>query len=209
MKIRVLLADDHKRFRTALRRMLETDPKIEVVAEVENGNEVIECAARLLPDVVCMDFRMPGLDGIEATRRLSMQCPDVKIIGLSANAETHFALKMQDAGAAGYVTKSDVGNDLIHVIRRALQDQPRPADLQPGTTNEADGQRATMSAGADLTSREREILQLLVAGRSEHEIADGMALSLQMVSVHLRNAMRKLSVASVTDLARAAAQILS
>lgn len=208
-KIRVLLADDHMRFRSALRRMLETDCQIEVVAEVENGHEVIESALRLRPDVVCMDFRMPGLDGMEATRQLSRLCPEVKIIGLSANAEAHFALKMQDAGAAGYVTKSDVGDALIGVIRRLLLEHGNPALQEHESETGFDEQREDIVARPSLSFREQEILTLLSAGNSEQQIAVAMTLSPEMVSVHLRNAMRKLSVGSVAELAKMAGRIPS
>lgn len=190
MKIRVLIADDHKRFREALRRMLEMEEGIEVVAEVANGDEVVKCSTHAKPDVVCMDYRMPGLNGIDATRELVAALPGVKVIGLSANSEQHFALEMCKAGAAGYVAKNDVGAELVRVIREVVG--------RPGTQDNA----TETVAQPLLTPREREILKRLVDGFSESEIAEQLSLAPALVNVHLRNAMRKLNVHSLAELLR-------
>lgn len=190
-KIRVLIADDHQRFRAALRRMLETDPGIDVVAEAVTGDEVLACAGRMQPDVVCMDYRMPGLDGITATRQLIAACPEMKIIGLSANAESHFAAVMCQAGAAGYVAKGDAGTQLLSLIHEVLQPVLEHAGSQPSAD--------------ELTTREREVLQGLAEGCSEAELAAKLELAPAMVGVHLRNMMRKLGLNSVAELTRFAA----
>jgi DNA-binding NarL/FixJ family response regulator len=190
MKIRVLIADDHTRFREALRRMLTAEEGIEVVAEVANGDEVVECSTRTAPDVVCMDYRMPGLNGIDATRQLVAACPGIKVIGLSANSERHFALEMCKAGAIGYVAKNDVGAELIRVIRDAVG---RPYEQEDAATTEM---------APLLTLREREILKRLVDGFTEPEIAEQLSLAPALVNVHLRNTMRKLNVPSIAELLR-------
>jgi two-component system NarL family response regulator len=190
-RIRVLIADDHQRFRGALRRLLESDPAIEVIAEVGSGNEVLAVTDRLRPDVVCMDYRMPGLDGIAATRQLITACPELKIIGMSANAESHFASVMCQAGAAGYVAKGDTGARLLRLIHDVL----RPTHSHAGPQSAADA----------LTVREREVLQALAEGHGETELAWRLGLTQALVRVHLRNMMRKLGRNSVAELARCAA----
>lgn len=123
MKIRVLLADDHKMVREALHRLLETDPEIEVVAEVGDGGEVLRRVKETHPAVVCMDVGLPGLNGIDATRRLCTVCPEVKVIGVSAHLDEKFMFEMLDAGAAGYVAKSDDGSALLQAIHAVIRNQ--------------------------------------------------------------------------------------
>lgn len=192
MKIRVLIADDHQRFREALRRMLEMEDGIEVVAEVANGDEVVACSQRAEPHVVCMDYRMPGLNGIDATRQLVAALPGVKVIGLSANSERHFAFEMCKAGAAGYVAKNDVGEELVRVIRDVV--------------GASAGQDATRAEEPLLTTREREVLKLLLDGLSESHIAEQLNLAPALVKVHLRNTMRKLNARSLAELIRVASR---
>lgn len=170
--------------------MLEAEGGFDVVAEVDNGNEIVSCSARAAPDVVCMDYRMPGLNGIDATRQLIAAFPAIKVIGLSANAERHFALEMCKAGAAGYVAKNDVGLELVRVIRDAAG---RPL-----------GGQQERVAEPVLTEREQEILVRLVDGSTEAQIAEQLQLALRLVRVHLRNTMRKLNVHSLAELIRLA-----
>lgn len=202
MKIRVLIADDHKRFREALRRMLEGAGDIEVVAEVAAGDQVVAGAAHSRPDVVCMDYRMPGMDGIEATRQLVRAFPGVLVIGLSANAEQHFAFEMRKAGAVDYVAKNDAALELVGAIRSAVAHLPGRgvgADTAP-----VESRMEQAPSPGELTSREREILAWLAEGISEFQIAEQLRLAPSLVSIHLRNTMRKLNVHSVAELARIA-----
>ena len=117
MKLRVMIVDDHLVFRGALRLVLEFDPDIEVAAEAEDGYAALARAAELPLDVVCMDINMPGMNGIEATRRLIAAHPTLKVIGLSAFTELHFVLEMVDAGAVGFITKGDAGDTLLAAVR--------------------------------------------------------------------------------------------
>ncbi|MDO8250204.1 MAG: response regulator transcription factor [Rhodoferax sp.] len=117
MKLRVMLADDHTLFREALRMVLELEPDIEVVAEAENGHRVFECIDQARPDVVCMDLNMPGLDGVETTRRVLSSHPQVKVIALSAHVDRHRVAEMFRAGALGYVVKGSAGVELLAAIR--------------------------------------------------------------------------------------------
>ncbi|MGE5469665.1 MAG: diguanylate cyclase [Bacteroidota bacterium] len=123
MVVRVLIADDHKIFRESLRCMLDLDPELQVVATVGDGEEVVESANRTRPDVVCMDIMMPHLNGIEATRQLLACQPEVKIIGLSAYPDRHYVLEMLNAGARGYVTKSEAPEELQSAIHSVSQNQ--------------------------------------------------------------------------------------
>jgi two-component system NarL family response regulator len=117
VKLRVLLVDDHRMFREALRAMLERMPDIEVVGEAGDGLEALELAEQTRPHVVCMDVRMPGLNGVEATRRLLAAQPAARVIGLSSYSDSHLIQEMLNAGATGYVTKDEAGVDLLRAIR--------------------------------------------------------------------------------------------
>lgn len=117
MTLRVMLADDHTLFREALRMVLELEPDIEVVAEAENGHRVLECIDQARPDVVCMDLNMPGLNGVETTRRVLSLHPQVKVIGLSAHVDRDRVAEMFRAGALGYVVKGSAGVELLAAIR--------------------------------------------------------------------------------------------
>lgn len=124
MKFRVLLADDHAMFRKALRMALEMASDVEVVGEAANGADVLRLFGESLPDVVCMDLNMPGLNGVETTRQLLALYPEVKVIGLSCHVEPHRVAEMFNAGALGYVVKMSAGTDLLPAIRQVTQNQP-------------------------------------------------------------------------------------
>ncbi len=123
MKFRVLLADDHAMFRNALRMALEMAPDVEIVAEAADGRSVLKLFGESRPDVVCMDVNMPGLNGVDATRQLLALHPDVRIVGLSCDAEPRLVAEMIAAGALGYVVKMNAGRDLLPAIRRVSQNQ--------------------------------------------------------------------------------------
>jgi DNA-binding NarL/FixJ family response regulator len=116
-RIRVIVVDDHNRFRVALRNMLESDANIEIVGEATDGPEAIRLVNQIAPDIVCMDLRLPILNGVEATRRLRATHPSVKIIGLSGHEEQAIIEEMLDAGAVAYVPKANVSDDLVRTIR--------------------------------------------------------------------------------------------
>ena len=204
MKLRILLADDHKMFREALRSMLEKEPDIEIVAEVGDGRDVLRQANETNPEVVCMDVGMPGLNGIEATRRLVLAHPGVKVIGLSAFSDRRFVLEMLNAGAAGYVTKAEAGEELIRAIHAVRRHQTYLCpEVGAGV---ADALRAgapdAVSATPQLGSREKEVLQLLAEGCTTPQIAARLHLAPSTVEVHRRNIMRKLNLHSVAELTK-------
>src|SRR5882672_5599552 len=123
MSLRVALVDDHRPFRERLRALLQRDRDIEIVAEASSGHELLEIARTTEMDVACMDIRLPGMSGIEATRRLLAIRPDVRVIGLSAYAEPHYVEAMVDAGAVGHFTKGDAGEALLQAIRTATPER--------------------------------------------------------------------------------------
>lgn len=123
MKLRILLADDHILFRQAIRMTLLTFPDVEIVAEVSNGQDVLDMIKQSQPDVVCMDINMPDLNGVEATRQLHTAHPKIKIIGLSSHIDPYLAARMIDAGAIAYVDKASAGNDLPLAIQQARQNR--------------------------------------------------------------------------------------
>lgn len=123
MRIRILLADDHKMFREALRMTLETIPGMQVVAEVDNGKSILAQVDSTRPDVVCMDINMPMLSGIEATQLLRIAHPEVRVVGLSAHADPTLVAQMIAAGALGYVVKSNAGHELPKAIDHVMRQQ--------------------------------------------------------------------------------------
>lgn len=203
MKTRVVLADDHQMFRQALRAMLTSEPGIEIVGEASDGLELLKVATKTVPDVVCMDIGMPNLNGIEATRRLLELCPDVKVIGLSAFYDRDFILDMMKAGASGYVTKGEAGEELLNAIKAVRVNRkylcPSVADVVMGAIiNNPEVQAGPVRLGA----RERQVLQLVAEGMTSSEIADRINLAASTIEVHRRNIMRKLNLHSVAELTK-------
>jgi two-component system NarL family response regulator len=205
MTTRVLLADDHQLFREALRMLLEKEPDIEVVGETGDGTEVPRLVREKAADVVCMDVRMPGMNGVETTRRLMNGSYPVKIIGLSAHPDHQYVVDMIRAGAAGYVTKSEAGNELIRAIRNVGRNRvylcPEVMEAVSGVLHEGEGERGSRPSG-QLGARERQVLQLVAEGCSSGQIAERLHIATSTVEVHRRNIMRKLDLHNVADLTR-------
>jgi two-component system NarL family response regulator len=200
--VRVLIADDHRLLRDALRQMIDREPDIEVVAEASSGAEVPRLVQQLKVDVVCMDIAMPGMNGIETTRRLLSMCPSVMVIGMSAYADQRFILDMLQAGAAGYVTKADAGEELLRAIRTVFG---RKASLcaaaAAAVTGAMRGDAPKGRPGADrVGARERQVLQLVAEGHTSPEIARILHIAPSTVQSHRRNMMRKLDLHSVAEL---------
>ena len=200
--LRVLLADDHQLVRDALRLMLDSEPDIQVVGQASSGTEVLRLARQITADIVCMDIAMPGLNGIETTEQLMAVCPNVKVIGLSAYADQRFILDMLQAGAVGYVTKADAGDELLRAIRVVHQGQtylcPAAAAAVTGAmrNNAPQGRFRNSQLGA----RERQVLQLVAEGHTSSRIAQMLHIAPSTVEVHRRNLMRKLDLHNVAEL---------
>lgn len=202
--IRVLLADDHTILRMALRLLLTREPDIEVVADVDRGSEAIRLAKELTPDVVVMDIAMPGMDGIDTTRRLLATSPGVKVLALSTHLERHFILQMLEAGASGYVVKSAEGAELLQAIRSVAQNRAylcaEAAAIMVDSMHHKSPNPG--SNGEHLGRREREVLTLLAEGKTSQEIASKLNIAVGTVIAHRRNISRKLDLHSVAELTK-------
>jgi two-component system NarL family response regulator len=211
MGLRVALIDDHQPFRERLRALLEEDRDIEIVAEAGSGHEILALALTTEMDVACMDISMPGMNGIEATRRLLALKPGVRVIGLSAYADPHYVEAMLDAGAVGYFTKGDAGEALLRAIHTATLERPYfGADIPVPLAANAAAAPAEAPADADTASlgaKEREVLLLIGKGLASAQIAQSLSMDPSMVDVFRRNIMRKLHLNSDAALAEYARRI--
>lgn len=204
MSVRILLADDHQLFREALRVMLEKERGIEIVAEAGDGLAVVTLAQQHQPDVVCMDISMPGMNGIETTRRLLGINPSIKVIALSAFSEQRYIQEMMTAGAQAYITKAAAGEQLLRAIQSVLNGQKYLCPEAAGSMSRALASRpdASPSGSVVLGVRERQVLQLVAEGHTSVEIAGHLKMAPSTVEVHRRNIMRKLDLHSVADLTK-------
>ncbi|HYA14855.1 MAG TPA: response regulator transcription factor [Syntrophales bacterium] len=205
MSIRVLLADDHNIFRDGLRTLIEKEAGMEVVAEAENGRKTVKLAEKLSPNVVIMDVSMPDLNGIEATRKIRAGTSNVKVIALSMHSDKRFVLGMLEAGASAYLLKDCAFAELVSAIRQVAAGNtylsPKIADVVvKGYLNKVSD--TSLSKRTILTSREREILQLLAEGLSAKEIAAHLNLSIKTIETHRRNIMEKLEIHTIAELTK-------
>lgn len=206
MSIRVLLVDDHAMFREALRSLLDKAAGIEVVGEASDGAQLETLVDSLIPDVVVMDVSMPNVNGIDATRQLLAKHGELKILALSAYVYKRFVLEMLDAGALGYVSKSDAGEELVRAICSAAAGklyvcQEAAALLAEATKRKPRATERT-SPNNRLGRREREILALLAEGNNTRQIASTLHIAATTVNVHRRNIMRKLDLHTVAELTK-------
>jgi two-component system response regulator NreC len=200
-KIRILLADDHGVVRQGFRRILEAQPDLEIVGEAANGREAVELAALLKPDVVVMDVAMPELNGIEATRRVVEESPRTRVLALSMHKDSVYVREILRAGAVGYLLKDSIDADLLAAVKSVARGE---GYLSPGVANAVlTDYRQHVTDPIDLlTSREREVLQLIAEGRTNKEIATGLNLSVYTVDAHRGRIMEKLNLHSVGELVR-------
>src|SRR6185312_10559330 len=202
--LRIVLADDHTVMRGGLRLLLEREPGFGVVGEASNGREAIQLAEEHSPDVVVMDVAMPTLNGIEAAARIVAARPRTAIVILSMHSDESYVLRALKAGARGYLLKDSAEADLIHAVRAVSEGK---AFFSPaiGKLLVEDYVRQIQQKGVEdsyelLTTRERELLQLVAEGRSTKEIASQLNLSPHTVDTHRGNIMHKLNVHSVPEL---------
>jgi len=195
---RVVVADDQALVRAGLKMVLEAEPDIEVVGEAADGNEVLDVARRSSPDVVLMDIRMPGLDGLEASRRLLAGDSPPKVLVLTTFDEEEYLYEALRAGTSGFLLKVSPPEQLIGAIRTVAAGN---ALIDPAVTRrviEAFGRRATTSpppsSYEELTAREREVLTLLARGRSNAEIADELIVGDATVKTHVARVLMKLGL---------------
>jgi DNA-binding NarL/FixJ family response regulator len=193
-KITVLLVDDHALVRRGFRRMLEDDPQISVVGEASDGQEAVRLAAELQPRVIVMDCAMPEMNGIEATRKILEILPKSEILMLSMHSEETLVYQALEAGARGYVLKNAMDLDLVSAVK-SVAAGITVLDPQVSRSQNLKGER-----GGGLTPRELEILQHIVAGKSNKEIAAGLSLSVNTVAVHRANIMETLGIHKTAEL---------
>ena len=203
--MRIVVADDHKIVRDGLQSLLEKQPDMEVVGEADNGRTAVSLAQELSPDIVILDIAMPELNGIEATRQLTLKNPKVKVLALSMHSDRRFVAQMFRSGASGYLLKDCAFEELVAAIRAVVTGQTY---LSPGITNMMvrDYVRRLSSDDSSksdlLTSRECEVLQLLAEGNSTKEIASQLNVSIKTVETHRLQIMGKLDIHSVAQLTK-------
>lgn len=204
MTIRVVLADDHNVVRKGIREFLCEEPDIDVVGEARNGLEAVDLALALLPDVVVMDIAMPELSGVEATRQIRAQAPQVRVLVLTAYDDDPYIYALLDAGAAGYVLKTAESRDIVRAVHTTAAGQ---SALDPAVATRVIARVTQPAAGSDtLTERELEVLQLAARGLTNKQIGAELAISDRTVQNHLANTYAKLGVASRTEAVTAALQ---
>ena len=210
--LRILIADDHELARRGIRALLESHPGWEVCGEAKDGRETVELASSLKPDIVLLDIGMPNLNGLEAARQILDSFPDVAILILTMHDSDNVVREVLRAGARGYLLKSDAGRDLVAAVE-ALQLQRTffttrvsqmvlDGFLDRQSRNVCVISKDNERNGDSLTSREREVIQLLAEGKTSKEVAVTLNLSVKTAETHRTNLMRKLGLHSVADLTR-------
>lgn len=198
-RIRVMIVDDHPVVREGLKQLLALDHDVEIVAECKNGLECLQFIDRVCPDLIFMDVRMPGINGIETTRLVCEKYPRIKVVMLTIYEDDHYVTEAIQAGAKGYVIKKANREDLIKIIRYVMQDQ---AFLDPSVTasflSTFNKFRVTskQEEKATLTKRELEVLKSMVKGDTDYEIGESLYISAHTVRSHIKNLYRKLGVSS-------------
>lgn len=192
--ITVILVDDHLLVRRGFRRMLEDDPGIAVVAEAGDGQEAVDLALRLQPDVIVMDFALPSMNGATAARKILASLPEMAILILSMHSEAACVRRCLDAGARGYLLKNAMDLEMVEAVKTLAAGgtvlDPRLA-LASTETGEP---------GPELSARETEILQLIVNGKSNKDIATILNISANTVAVHRASIMQRLDIHNTAEL---------
>jgi len=203
MTIRILIADDHQMVRELLCHVLQTESDWEVVAQAGDGLQVIPLIQTTAPHVVCMDISMPGMNGIELTRSILQQWPQIKVVALSAYDDRRHVLDMLDAGAKAYVTKVAASTELLSAIRAVLCGRTYMCPNVAGVvTDNLLGSNGRARSSVVLGERERQVLKLVAAGHTSNQIAQQLLIASSTVEVHRRNIMRKLDRHTVAELTR-------
>jgi DNA-binding NarL/FixJ family response regulator len=205
-KIRVTIADDHAIVRDGIRALLALTGDVEVVGEATNGREALEMVRKLMPDVVLMDIAMPLMDGLEATRRIHKEFPATRVIVLTQYEDREYVLRVIEAGATGFISKTAAFSDLVSAIRSVHRGDsflsPSVARYLVEDYQQAAGMRDNQDPYRQLTDREREVLKLVAEGHSTQEIADMLVLSPKTVDGHKTNLMAKLDIHNRTELVK-------
>ena len=216
-KIRLMLVDDHDVVRAGLKSFLQTQEDFEVVAEAGNGEEAIQQALAVRPDVILMDITMPTMDGMQATRRLRVLCPDCFVLALTVHDDKQYFMQMLAEGASGYITKHAAADDLvaaIHTIasgnvylqpalaRWLLEDYQRLARQSGSAASLPTGESDPMIGLETLSLRERQVLELVAQGLNNQQIGERLQLSPKTIARHRERIMNKLNMHSRTELVK-------
>ncbi len=205
MSIRIVVADDHKLVREGLHSMLEKQQDMEVVAETDDGRTTVQQVQKQSPNVVIMDVSMRGLNGIEATRQIIARTPHVKVLALSIHSDKQFVVGMLSAGASGYLLKDSGFGELTDAIRIVASNQTYLSPRIAGIVTEDFVNRLTKadtSVYSILTSREREVLQLIAEGKSTKQTASQLNVSVKTIESHRKKIMEKVEINSVAELTK-------
>lgn len=204
MTIRIVLADDHSVVRQGLKMFLGLDPELEVIGEAANGQEALELAGTLKPDVVLMDMLMPVMDGITATQQIRQRYPDTEVIAVTSVLDDGSVVGAVRAGAIGYLLKDTQADELCRAIKAAAAGQ---VQLSPEAAARLMREVRAPESPESLTERETEVLRLLAMGKANKEIARALTIGEQTVKTHVSNILAKLGVQSRTQAALHAARI--
>jgi NarL family two-component system response regulator LiaR len=202
-KIRIILADDHPLLRQALRIVLEKQNDFEVIAEAGDGEEAVQLAKEMVPDVMIMDISMPKLSGLEATKLIKAECPSIAILVLTVHSDNEHIISILKAGAAGYLTKSVYGDEVINAVRALVSGETVLAPSVSQQILKYAFRHMTKPVSSDtyesFTNRELEILNLAASGMSNKDIALRLGLSLRTVKAYIADLFLKLKVTSRTE----------
>jgi len=217
-EIRLLLVDDHEVVRVGLRSFLETQEGINVIAEASNGEQAIELALLHKPDIILMDITMPGMDGLEATRKLHSISPESKVLALTVHDDKQYFMQMLTAGASGYITKQAAADDLIGAIntvvqgniylqpalaRWLLEDYQQLVRFNGGSSSKNRNHDQQDTIGLEILShRERQVLEQVAEGLNNKEIGKLLSLSPKTIARHRERIMNKLNLHSRTELVK-------
>jgi DNA-binding NarL/FixJ family response regulator len=199
---RAIIADDHKIMREGLRSLLEKRGDFECIAEAEDGYQAVALAKDLRPDVVIMDIAMPNLNGIEATRQIKSEHPEIEVVVLSMHATRNYVLQVLQAGASAYLLKDsafeELSTALLAISRGGMY--LSPAITKTAALSNLKG--GTSGPGEQLTKRELQVLQLIADGKSTKDIAARLELSVKTVETHRKQIMDKLEIRSIAGLTK-------
>jgi DNA-binding NarL/FixJ family response regulator len=206
-KISVLLADDHELVRSGLRALIDAMPDAQVVAEAGNGHDALALARRLRPDVALLDIAMPQMNGIEVTARIAAECPATRVVVLSMHTSRQYVAAAVRSGALGYVVKEAAADEMAQALRAAASGR---SYISPSVSGHLVAELRAPNALGDasptaweaLSSRQREVLQLIAEGRSTREIAELLHISPKTVETHRAELMRRLNIHDVAGLTR-------
>jgi two-component system response regulator NreC len=203
--IKIILVDDHQIVRQGLRKMLTAEPDIKIVGEADNGCAALQLVNKFIPEVVIMDVSMPDMNGIEATRQILAHHPGTKIIALTMHSDSRFILNMLKAGASGYLLKDCALEELVKAIRTVVHQKTY---LSPGVSDillkDFPSTRSDNSSSAFsiLTTRERQVLQLMAEGKSTNQISNNLCVSVKTVETHRKQIMQKLGIHNIAELTK-------